>query len=675
MTKGQGIRQYRACVRCRSRKTRCDLGTVGEPGKPPCAKCLREGAECVLAGSRRGGDFSHLRRPRQQAQRRPETALSVSSSDHVSPRQTKAGEDSVHDKLQNPSDALMMLCHAAGEQGDDDASNENQHTPNGLMDGLSNGPGAAPSAYSIQTPRGPGHLRPGPGPPSEVTVDDYPLVKDRTIDPILLVQLLRHYADNYHHFFPIVPIDVLRPEYILDTIRDESFLLTAILVVASTDRPDLADMHKAIWDHMRGLILNVVLGMASVRKVGTVEGLLLMGEWTLHNQSEVDDGDEASAWSIVGLAVRLAYLLRLEDRGFKGNDADLDSVHRERLAWTFTYLSDRQISIRMGQAFWCRGPALSARFMAHDFPALQPRRARDEDFASFIQAQVELTTLFGNAHDILFASRSRTAELMTRGDYTKYVDDATKAMHAWQLAWTSLAVSPHLKSCLSLMQEYLRLYVNAFAFQAVIYRASVTDTNSDPSNGSRPSIIFPDSAMASPDARHIYEAADAAEALIRIVTDDIDPVKHLRYMPARFYLYEIHSSVFLYKAHACGAISSGKHVHTASLMERFISVLKTAAVDESHIAARYARLLDRLWFRRAHRLASVDDSQSSNPELRNPGVVVDTLSTLADLNGGQMPFFDDLGLQPFDCTDTMDGLFAMPSVVSWDPSSFLNTMA
>ncbi|KAL2670768.1 hypothetical protein Neosp_014570 [[Neocosmospora] mangrovei] len=535
-----------------------------------------------------------------------------------------------------------MLCHAAGEQGDDDASDENQHTPNGLMDGLSNGPGATPSAYSIQTPRGPSHLRPGPGPPNEVTFDDYPLVKDRAIDPVLLIQLLRHYADNYQHFFPIVPTDVLRPECILDTIRDESFLLTAILVVASKDRPDLADIHKAIWDHMRGLILNVVLGMASVRKVGTVEGLLLMGEWTLHNQSEVDDGDEASAWSIVGLAVRLAYLLRLEDRGFKGNDADLDSVHRERLAWT----------------------------------SLQPRRARDEDFASFIQAQVELTTLFGNAHDILFASRSRTAELMTRGDYTKYVDDTTKAMHAWQLAWISLGVSPHLRSCLSLMQEYLRLYVNAFAFQAVIYRASVTnDTNSDPSNGSRPSIIFPDSAMASPDARHIYEAADAAEALIRIVTDDIDPVKHLRYMPARFYLYEIHSSVFLYKAHACGAISSGKHVHTASLMERFISVLKTAAVDENHIAARYARLLDRLWFRRAHRLTNVDDSQSSNPELRNPGAVVDTLSTLADLNGGQMPLFDDLGLQPFDCTDTMDGLFAMPSVVSWDASSFLNTMS
>jgi hypothetical protein len=128
---------------------------------------------------------------------------------------------------------------------------------------------------------------------------------------------------------------------------------------------------------------------------------------------------------------------------------------------------------------------------------------------------------------------------MMRGDYTKYVDDTTKAMYAWQHSWTTLAVSPHLKSCLNLMQEYLRLYVNAFAFQAVIYRASVnSNSDSDPSDGSRPraSKIFPDSAMASPDARHIYEAADAAEALIRIVTDDIHPEKYLRYMPARFYL-------------------------------------------------------------------------------------------------------------------------------------------
>jgi hypothetical protein len=85
---------------------------------------------------------------------------------------------------------------------------------------------------------------------------------------------------------------------------------------------------------MKSLILKVVLGNKCVRKVGTVEGLLLMGEWTLHNQDQVDDGNDASAWSIVGLAVRLAYLLRLEDSGFKSDDTELDSIHRERLVWT-----------------------------------------------------------------------------------------------------------------------------------------------------------------------------------------------------------------------------------------------------------------------------------------------------------------------------------------------------
>jgi hypothetical protein len=122
----------------------------------------------------------------------------------------------------------------------------------------------------------------------------------------------------------------------------------------------------------------------------------------------------------------------------------------------------------MGQAFWCRGPGLSRRFTAQDFPSLQPNHANNEDLASWIQAQVELTTLFGNAHDILFASKSHTVKLITRGDYVKYIDDTSRAMTAWEHAWQSIAVSKHLKSFLTLMKDYLRLYVNAFAFQAAI---------------------------------------------------------------------------------------------------------------------------------------------------------------------------------------------------------------
>lgn len=48
-------RTYKACLSCRTRKVRCDLGPVDSPQDPPCARCKRERKECVFADSRRGG--------------------------------------------------------------------------------------------------------------------------------------------------------------------------------------------------------------------------------------------------------------------------------------------------------------------------------------------------------------------------------------------------------------------------------------------------------------------------------------------------------------------------------------------------------------------------------------------------------------------------------------------
>lgn len=143
MTKGQGVREYRACVRCRSRKVKCDLRSVGEPGKPPCAKCRREGAECLLAGSRRGGDYSRYRRSSKAVNNAPNTqsqpgqhevtdqqAGPPAGPSNAIPRvpvtQTR-GDDTVHDSLQNPSDALLILAHAAGQP-------EDQNPPSGSSD-------------------------------------------------------------------------------------------------------------------------------------------------------------------------------------------------------------------------------------------------------------------------------------------------------------------------------------------------------------------------------------------------------------------------------------------------------------------------------------------------------------------------------------------------------------
>lgn len=44
----------RACLRCWERKSKCDLDSFGPVGNPPCQRCVRNGTQCILGGSRRG---------------------------------------------------------------------------------------------------------------------------------------------------------------------------------------------------------------------------------------------------------------------------------------------------------------------------------------------------------------------------------------------------------------------------------------------------------------------------------------------------------------------------------------------------------------------------------------------------------------------------------------------
>lgn len=53
-------RNYKACLNCRLRKVKCELGSVDSPIEGKCARCRRERKDCVFVDSRRGQ--SHKRR-------------------------------------------------------------------------------------------------------------------------------------------------------------------------------------------------------------------------------------------------------------------------------------------------------------------------------------------------------------------------------------------------------------------------------------------------------------------------------------------------------------------------------------------------------------------------------------------------------------------------------------
>lgn len=198
----------------------------------------------------------------------------------------------------------------------------------------------------------------------------------------------------------------------------------------------------------------------------------------------------------------------------------------------------------MGQSFWSRGPALSTTFTAQDFPNLKPLPGTStEDYAAVLQANLELTQILYNAHGILYSSTERTLALVYDGSYARYLDDFQRAANSWHATWTDVQASPNIKSTLSLLHNYICLYVNAFSFQAVLTRASKPDVRSSsccdrrtmPQDALPLASLFSAGLMTSPDGPYVYEAISSARNILKSF-DSINPRETLRYMPTRYYL-------------------------------------------------------------------------------------------------------------------------------------------
>lgn len=199
----------------------------------------------------------------------------------------------------------------------------------------------------------------------------------------------------------------------------------------------------------------------------------------------------------------------------------------------------------MGQSFWSRGPSLSTRFTANDFPSLQLRTDAEHNYAMILQATIELTQLLHNAHDTLYSSKERTANMIIRGDYNRYLDDFRTSLSAWKGRWNALKASPKLDCTSSIFREYVCLYVNAFSFQAILSRAAKEGQDAAAVNKNKPTqphphqpprSLFPEGLTASPDGAYVFEAIDAARNILTIGSQ-MDPAEHIQFMPFRFYVY------------------------------------------------------------------------------------------------------------------------------------------
>ncbi|RDL37968.1 uncharacterized protein BP5553_05401 [Venustampulla echinocandica] len=665
------MRAYRACLNCRNRKSKCDLDA--NQGRPPCRRCQREGKECILGESHRGGRRVR-KKPRldhedptpddpssslgfQTALQTPTTASNpgYSSSGAVnanySPHSTRHAPQPpqpIHDQydnrqepaygwhqqptptnttrsdstgasrnateqanllnqptdpsflhragssasiltksgerttvqeniasadLQNPSDALDILAQVADrvDEGDSSASDQNQ--------GLSKQKHIRPISHL----QGPNHSK----------VDDqfhYKPVQDGSLSPEMIYHLFSSYEEYFHPFFPIIPRETFDRTRLPWLSRHEPHLFSAILTVASKDNERV---HQVCYDHNQQLISMLLAGTDA--NVEAVEALLLLSQWVSHRpQASIAVGrgeEDRVAWMYIGTALRLGYFLGIDRTSFRNDSGEDPAVYnRKRLVWSACYICDRQVSVRLGKGFWARGPGPLSGLKSSDFPTLQPLLPNLDNWALIFQANLELTQIFGNVHDILYSSKGHGWKEMLEGRYAKYLDDFRTSIRSWNDIWGTLICSPRLKASLLLTYDYLRLYVNAFAYQATISRALTFQRDSQ-HTPNRPMPLINASA---PDARFIYEALDAAKSLLSTFNNFVDP-ETLRYMPSSYYLFIIYSAVFLYKARSTTTMTEEERTGVRHMINQTIERLQKASVGANHMGSRYARLLQLLW--------------------------------------------------------------------------------
>lgn len=219
--------------------------------------------------------------------------------------------------------------------------------------------------------------------------------------------------------------------------RNEPHLFSAILTVASKDQERV---HQVCYDHNQQLVSMILSGADA--DVEAVEALLLLSQWVSHRpQSTLAVGrgeEDRVAWMYIGTALRLGYFLGIDRTSFKSDPNEDQAIfNRKRLVWSACYICDRQVSVRIGKGFWSRGPGPLSGLRSSDFPTLQPppNSQNSDDWSRIFQANLELTQIFGNVHDILYSSKGHGWKEMLEGRYTKYLDDFRTSIRNWHELW------------------------------------------------------------------------------------------------------------------------------------------------------------------------------------------------------------------------------------------------
>lgn len=231
-----------------------------------------------------------------------------------------------------------------------------------------------------------------------------------------------------------------------------------------------------------------------------------------------------------------------------------------------------------------------------------------------IQCWVGVSNAMHLGNERLFRSRKHTTEIIQSGAYTRLLKEFQPILKEWWREFERFRLPEFIRHILTIEYEYVRIYVNSLALQAVVERCTTNATGASSSNdGSNGARGVNGNAELSPQTQNylgnlpighlgrfgaadqecVKEVVSGCRSLLGTVVDGLFKGGYLKHAPVRTYFRIISGAMFLLKTFALGAPKSDVET-SISLLDRTVHALRTCVVDDIHLGTRFGDLLESL---------------------------------------------------------------------------------
>ncbi|KAI0799212.1 transcriptional activator ARO80 [Xylaria sp. FL0064] len=231
-----------------------------------------------------------------------------------------------------------------------------------------------------------------------------------------------------------------------------------------------------------------------------------------------------------------------------------------------------------------------------------------------IQCWVGVSNAMHRGNERIFKSRKHTTEIIQSGRYTSILKDFQPILREWWREFECFRLPEFTRHILTIEYEYVRIYINSLALQAVVERCTTNASGASSGNngphGARNahgnSELSPQTqnylgnlpighlgGFGAEDQEYIREVVSGCRNLLRTVVDGLFKGGYLKHAPVRTYFRIISGAMFLLKTFALGAPKSDVET-SISLLDRTVHALRTCVVDDIHLGTRFGDLLESL---------------------------------------------------------------------------------